>query len=201
METVISILKFVLSVLPVALAAIIGLKVNLKKEKRQHQLILPIVALIYGIIYLALVDDVAILLLKGVYFLIAKVQFLEFLDKINWAYGIMYLVNTVMILLFFVIKGILLPILKAFNPEKFKITKYITGLFYDYDEDWDTSMFIGGSETSSKISDREAGKNAPHYNLVFADVKKFEQFVADFGEKGFDSKTIRLQTTLTKCHL
>lgn len=135
METLISILKFVLSVLPVALAAIIGLKVNLKKEKRQHQLILPIVALIYGIVYLALVDDVAILLLKGIYFLIAKFEFLEFLDNINWAYGIMYLVNTVMILLFFAVKGILLPILKAFNPEKFKITKYITGLFYDYDED------------------------------------------------------------------
>lgn len=49
-----------------------------------------------------------------------------------------------------------------------------------YDEDWDSSMFIGGSETSSRIADRETGKNAPHYNLVFADVNKFEQFVADF---------------------
>lgn len=49
-----------------------------------------------------------------------------------------------------------------------------------YDEDWDNSMFIGGSETSSRIADRETGKNAPHYNLVFADVKKFEQFVAAF---------------------
>ena len=49
-----------------------------------------------------------------------------------------------------------------------------------YDEAWDTSMFIGGSETSSKIADRPAGKNGPHYNLVFADAAKFEQFIADF---------------------
>jgi hypothetical protein len=49
-----------------------------------------------------------------------------------------------------------------------------------YDEAWDTSMFIGGSETSSNIADRPAGKNSPHYNLVFADAAKFEQFIADF---------------------
>lgn len=51
-----------------------------------------------------------------------------------------------------------------------------------YDEAWDTSMFIGGSETSSKIADRPAGKNSPHYNLVFADAAKFEQFIADFNK-------------------
>ncbi len=135
MDILVSILKFVLSVLPVVLAAIIGIKVNLKKENRHHQLILPVVALIYGIVYLALVDDIAILLLKGVYFLINRFEFLGFLDKVNWAYGIMYLVNTVMILLFFAIKGILMPMLRAFKPEKFKLTKYITGLFYDYEEE------------------------------------------------------------------
>lgn len=135
MDIVISILKFVLSVLPIVLAAIIGIKVNLKKENRHHQLVLPVVALIYGIIYLAFVDDLAILLLKGIYFLINRFEFLEFLDKVNWAYGVMYLVNTVMILLFFAIKGILMPILLAFKPEKLRLTKYLTGLFYDYEEE------------------------------------------------------------------
>ncbi|MBR2311393.1 MAG: hypothetical protein IKA47_12840 [Oscillospiraceae bacterium] len=51
-----------------------------------------------------------------------------------------------------------------------------------YDEAWDTSMFIGGSETSSNIADRPAGKNSPHYNLVFADAAKFEQFIANFNK-------------------
>ena len=63
-DTIWAILKFVLPILPIVLAALIGIKVNLKKEKRHHQLVLPVVALIYGIVYLLLVDDIALLLLR-----------------------------------------------------------------------------------------------------------------------------------------
>lgn len=133
-DTIWAILKFVLPILPIVLAALIGIKVNLKKEKRHHQLVLPVVALIYGIVYLLLVDDIALLLLKGIYYLISRFEFLAFLDKVNWAYGVMYVANTVMILLFMAIKGMLMPLLAAFPPEKNSVTRFLTGLFYDYDE-------------------------------------------------------------------
>ena len=64
-----------------------------------------------------------------------------------------------------------------------------------YDADWDDTMFIGGTETASKISDLEDGRNAPHYNLVFSDVSKLEKFVADFPEFFYYAETPAVGTT------
>ena len=133
--------KFLIPLLPILLAAFLPWAINLKKENRYKQLWLPVIALLYGVIFLLLMDDISEWLLSGIYYILAQLQdfineheAFQFLNTINWTYGVMYIVNAVMLLLFVVIKSISLPICKAINPEKGKINKFLTELFYTYDE-------------------------------------------------------------------
>lgn len=49
-----------------------------------------------------------------------------------------------------------------------------------YEEAWDESAFIGGSETGSAMSDLGVEKNHCHYNMIFSDVKAFEELIKTF---------------------
>ncbi len=134
--------KFLLPMLPILLAAFLPWAINLKKPKRYKQLWLPVIALLYGIIFLMFMDDISELLLGFIYYLVAQLQgfiaehpSFQFINNINWAYGIMYVANAVMLILFVIVKTVALPILSAFNPEKGKVLKFLTELFYSYDEE------------------------------------------------------------------
>lgn len=141
-EDILAFLKFLIPIIPVALAALLPLVINLKKKKRHLQLGLPVIALVYGAVFLWLVDNISAVLMNGIYWVldwaadfIAKYEWLHFINNINWAYGILYVTNLVMLLLFVLIKALLLPILSVGKPEKNKILAFFTGLFYTYDED------------------------------------------------------------------
>ncbi|MBQ8682973.1 MAG: hypothetical protein IJ518_00470 [Clostridia bacterium] len=142
MKAIWAFVKFLIPVLPIVLAALLPMAINLKKPKRHLQLFLPVLALVYGIVFLLLVDDISQVLLNGIYYVldlladfIEKYEFLHFINDINWAYGILYVVNLAMLLLFVAIKSVLLPILSAEKPEKKRVLKFLTGLFYTYDEE------------------------------------------------------------------
>lgn len=49
-----------------------------------------------------------------------------------------------------------------------------------YEEAWDESAFIGGSETGSAMADLGVEKNHCHYNMIFSDVKAFEELITTF---------------------
>ena len=49
-----------------------------------------------------------------------------------------------------------------------------------YEEAWDESIFIGGSETGSAMADLSVEKNHCHYNLIFSDPKAFEELITTF---------------------
>lgn len=141
MKTLMDILKFLLPLIPVFLAVLLPLALNLKKKKRHLQMILPVVALIYGIVFLIFVDDISLKLLGWIYWLMEKIQpliqqvpSLEFLNKINWSYGVLYVANLAMVLLFVAVKAVFLLILMFQKPEKSGLTKKTTGLFYEFDE-------------------------------------------------------------------
>ena len=49
-----------------------------------------------------------------------------------------------------------------------------------YLEDWDDTMFIGGSEAMTYITDLGIKENKLHYNMIFADVESFEAVLNQF---------------------
>jgi len=53
-----------------------------------------------------------------------------------------------------------------------------------YDSDWDSSMFIGGSEPSAYIQGWPDGNRNMHYNMIFADAADLESLVKAF--EGFE---------------
>ena len=48
--------------------------------------------------------------------------------------------------------------------------------------DWDDTVFIGGSEAATTISDRPEKSNRFHYNMVFADHEPLEEILHSFTE-------------------
>lgn len=50
---------------------------------------------------------------------------------------------------------------------------------------WDDSIFIGGSEAATTITDRPDDVNRFHYNMVFADPEPLEEIVTEFTEFKF----------------
>ena len=56
-------------------------------------------------------------------------------------------------------------------------------------DDWDTSYFVGGSEAATTITDRPAGGNNFHYDMVFADQAAFERVLTAFPEFGYHEYT------------
>lgn len=155
-EILLSFLKFLLPMIPVALAALLPWAVNRKKKNRHLQLIMPLVALIYGIVYLIFIDKISIFLLDWIYkildwmkILINKIPALSFIKDINWAYGVLYVANLVMVLLFTLIKAIILPFLSIQKPEKTRLTKFLTSLCYEYDAD-DKKWYIKSGFAQSR---------------------------------------------------
>ena len=135
-----SLIKFLLPLLPVALAALLPWLINRKKKNRHLQLIMPVIALIYGIVYLVYIDKICMYILGWIYKildlmadLIAQVPALEFLTTINWAYGVLYVANIVMVILFIILKLIIMPFFSLQKPENSKIGKFLTGICYEYD--------------------------------------------------------------------
>lgn len=51
-----------------------------------------------------------------------------------------------------------------------------------YHPQWDSNVFIGGSEAATTIHDRPEGSNRFHYNMVFAEPEPLEQIVTEFTE-------------------
>ena len=47
---------------------------------------------------------------------------------------------------------------------------------------WDETLFIGGSEAATTVTDRPEGSNRFHYNMVFADPEPLVEIVTEFEE-------------------
>ena len=146
MKALIKFILFLIPLIPIVLAALLPMLSNLKKKDRYLQLFLPVVALIYGIVYLIFMDELSVFLLDKLFLLLDFLEkhvgnipllgkIVDFFRGINWTYGIMYLSNLVMLILFVILKTALLPILKVSgHPQKNPISGFLTKLFYKYDE-------------------------------------------------------------------
>ena len=57
------------------------------------------------------------------------------------------------------------------------------------DAEWDATYFVGGSEAATTITDRPAGANNFHYDMVFTDKDAFERVLRAFPEFGYHEYT------------
>lgn len=129
MATIITLLKMVLLCLPFVIICLLNMKLNKKKEERYKQVFLPVVALLYCIIGMLLLNKLSTWILTFLYWLPEKFSFLSFLENINWAFGLTFIVNIVLIVGFIIIKWLLMPFLPSLLEIE-AIEKVTSGLFY-----------------------------------------------------------------------
>ena len=126
-------IKTVLGTLPFLALCFISAKMNLNKADRSRQFLMPILALVYCILGMVLLDTINNLILELFNWL---GKYLPFLKSISWQSIVTFVLNAVLVLGFLIVKGIALPIISNIWKSN-KISESTSGLFYDREEDVD----------------------------------------------------------------
>ncbi len=129
MAQILTIVRLILYSLPFVLVCLISTKLNLKKERRYKQVLLPVIALIYCVAGVVLLDNISTWVLEGIYLLIERFAFLSFLAKVNWAHLGVFVVNTALLVGFIFVKLVLFPIIMGLGAIPALADK-LTGKFY-----------------------------------------------------------------------
>ncbi len=140
----------IVSFLPFILFAYFNSKANVKKENRNRQYAMPVIAVIYSVILLIVMDRLSLLLLN-IFF-----KIVDLFDKIklpaigefllncysSWGiYLVLVLFNTVALLVYIILKRIITVFLGRLKIERNTFIGSVVELFYSYDE-IDDSWFI-----------------------------------------------------------
>lgn len=126
-------IKTVLGVLPFLVLCFASAKTNLNKANRSRQFLMPIIALVYCILGVVLLDTINNWIFKLFNWL---GQYLTFLQNVSWQSIVTFVLNAVLVLGFLVIKGITLPIISGIWKSN-KVSESTSGLFYEREEDVD----------------------------------------------------------------
>lgn len=153
-ETILSVAKMILAILPFLILCFVSSKVNFPKSERSRQFFMPIIALVYVIIAMLLMNSINEWLLKLIHNLPKWVSSLSgfswmpeqigavftqvanslsaLLEKLNLNFWIFFISNTVIILVYLLIKKISIRIIsKTVKPDGDLHIK-IAGNFYEY---------------------------------------------------------------------
>ncbi len=109
MGDIITFVKLILYCVPFVATCLISTKMNFKQEQRYKQVFLPFIALIYCIVAVYFLTEISNTVLGFIYWFIDRFRFLSFLRDINWAYIAVFIVNTILVVGFMFVKGILFP--------------------------------------------------------------------------------------------
>lgn len=153
-ETILNIAKMILAILPFVILCFASKKVNLPKTDRSKQFLMPIIALIYVIVAMILMNSINEWLIKlinnlpkwisalaGFSWMPAQVgavftqigSFLSsLLAKLNLNFWIFFIANTVMILVYMFIKKICIKIMSKAVKMDGELHTKIAGNFYEY---------------------------------------------------------------------
>ena len=148
-------IRLILSCLPFVGLCIVSVKMNLKKEQRYKQVFLPIIALIYCIAGVILLNGLSDMILGAIYWLAERLAFLSFLRDINWAYYSVFVVNSALVAGFMVVKGTLYPIFLGLLAIP-KLADVTSGAFYYVREE----------------DEKDGKKNVRYLKAKFRDAKK-----------------------------
>lgn len=153
-NTLLSIAKMIIAILPFVLLCVYGAKVNYEKPDRSRQYFMPPVTFIYVVItmiFINRINDGLLRLIDNIpKWISALAGFLSFLgpvgsilnqfadvitsliEKINMEFWIFFISNTIIILVYLEIKKICLSIMKKKNSTEDAIHTNIAGHFYEY---------------------------------------------------------------------
>lgn len=125
--------KTILGVLPFLVLWFASAKMNLNKADRSRQFLMPIIALIYCIICVVLLDTINNWLFQLYQWL---GQYLPFLQNVSWQSYATFLFNAALVAGFLVVKGISLPIISGIWKSN-GIAEVTSGFCYEREEDVD----------------------------------------------------------------
>ena len=134
MTEILFIIKIVLCTASFLLLCIAALKLNLKREDRAKQFLMPILALIYCVLAVVFMNDLYLLLDRGIRFL---EKHLTFISGLHLHQYLIYLVNALTVLGFILIKAIALPVMKNVWEKYESVMEATSGRFYEYEKDLD----------------------------------------------------------------
>lgn len=157
-------IELIVSFLPFILFAFFNSKANVKKEKRNQQYVMPILAVVYSTVLLIFMDQVSALCTK-LFLMLA-----DLFDKINlsmvgefirnlytsWGiYLVLVLFNTMALLLYVILKRIVTLILSKIKVRRNTFIGSVVELFYSYDEEddrWYIKEHYGQARTFIKTA-------------------------------------------------
>lgn len=132
-------ISVVISTIPFVLMSLKSIKINLDKKERCYQFLMPLIAVIYCIIGMVLVDKIAV----GMTMLIEKLsRLISFIPLIgpllsklanilNLGFGVQLLANTILMTVFCLVKKIVLPLLKKYWTKFQYLYDQTSGVFYE----------------------------------------------------------------------
>lgn len=137
------VIKIILATIPFVVMSLYSSKINLKRELRGHQFLLPFFALFYCFPTMFLVDRIALFLIKLVRLFASIFNIVPFIgpklsyifnflySKLQMGYGIQLLCNTVIMLVFCGLKKAVLPLVNKWWRKWKALYELSTAHFYD----------------------------------------------------------------------
>ncbi|MGN0115270.1 MAG: hypothetical protein ACI396_08075, partial [Acutalibacteraceae bacterium] len=158
-EIILRIVKLLLAILPFVILCFASKKVNLPKPDRSKQFFMPVIALIYVIVAMLLMNSINEWLLKlinnipkwiaalagfswmpeqlGAVFTQISSFIGSLLEKLNLNFWIFFISNTVIILVYIIVKKICIKIMSKAVKTDGELHAKIAGNFYEYYSDKD----------------------------------------------------------------
>lgn len=158
-NSIIDIFKTVLAIIPFILLCLASKKVNLKKQFRDRQFLMPLFSLFFAIIVMVFIRNINNSLLDLIKnlpiwfnnflkmpwipeaisnFLKQPVDFIsDFINRINLKYWIFYISNTVIVTVYLIYKKICISIMQKINKKNRDLHNRIASRFYEYFPDKD----------------------------------------------------------------
>jgi subtilisin family serine protease len=122
--------KTLLAIIPYFLFLLSSFKINLSKSKRSRQFILPFIALIYCIFAMYYANKANKLITS----IIAWISYYAPFIALNLNKWLIYIFNTVIVVGFLILKGILLPIISKVWSKARLLFNQTSGKFYEYND-------------------------------------------------------------------
>lgn len=137
--------EILLSSVPFILLCLLNAKMNLKKQVRSRQFLMPLIAVIYCIFALVFMNDICVRLADFMVRLTEKIAEFPYMGaalakkmrQVDWysSYIIAYVVNAVLLLAYYIVKKISTIFMNIKFSTPNNLHKTIAGHFYDYQED------------------------------------------------------------------